>query len=104
MDALRPGGLLLVRTADRQTAAGFLDRTMPRPLRVLAWRRLRPGQPGPYPAVYEPLTSARGLQAFATRHGLVVCGREATSGWPASAGRSSRHRAAGWCPRCPAAG
>jgi SAM-dependent methyltransferase len=79
VDALRPGGLLLVRTADRQTAAGFLDRTMPRPLRMLAWRRLRPGQPGPYPAVYESLTSARGLQAFATRHGLVVSGREATS-------------------------
>ena len=79
VDALRPGGLLLVRTADRQTAAGFLDRTLPRPLRALAWRRLRPGQPGPYPAVYEPLTSARGLQAFATRHGLVVSGRETTS-------------------------
>jgi hypothetical protein len=46
---------------------------------MLVWRRLRPGQPGPYPAVYESLTSARGLQAFATRHGLVVCGREATS-------------------------
>ena len=79
VDALRPGGLLLVRTADRQTAAGFLDRTLPRPLRALTWRRLRPGEPGPYPAVYEPLTSARGLQAFATRHGLVVAGREATS-------------------------
>ena len=79
VDTLRPGGLLLVRTADRQTAAGFLDRTLPRPLRALAWRRLRPGQPGPYPAVYEPLTSARGLQAFATRHGLVVAGRETTS-------------------------
>ena len=60
VDALRPGGLLLVRTADRQTAAGFLDRTMPRPLRMLVWRRLRAGQPGPYPAVYESLTSARG--------------------------------------------
>jgi SAM-dependent methyltransferase len=79
VDALRPGGLLLVRTADRQTAAGFLDRTMPRPLRALTWHRLRPGEPGPYPAVYEPLTSARGLQAFVTRHGLVISGREATS-------------------------
>lgn len=79
VDALRPGGLLLVRTADRQTAAGFLDRALPRPLRALAWRSLRPGEPGPYPAVYEPLTSARGLQAFVTRHGLVICGREATS-------------------------
>jgi SAM-dependent methyltransferase len=79
VDALRPGGLLLVRTADRQTAAGFLDRTLPGPLRALTWHRLRPGEPGPYPAVYEPLTSARGLQAFVTRHGLVISGREATS-------------------------
>jgi hypothetical protein len=79
VDALRPGGLLLLRTADRQTAAGFLDRRLPGPLRALAWRSLRPGEPGPYPAVYEPLTCARGLQAFVSRHGLVIASRETTS-------------------------
>lgn len=79
VDALRPGGLLLLRTADRETAAGFLDRRLPRPLRRLAWRSLRPGEPGPYPAVYEPLTSARGIQLFAARHGLVISQREVCS-------------------------
>jgi hypothetical protein len=78
IDALRPGGLLLLRTADRQSAAGFLDRTLPRPLRAMSWRSLRSGDPGPYPAVYEPLTSARGVQSFVTRHGLVISGREAS--------------------------
>jgi hypothetical protein len=79
VDALRPGGLLLLRTADRQSAAGFLDRTLPRPLRTLTWRSLRPGEPGPYPAVFEQLTSARGIQLFATRHGLVISRRETSS-------------------------
>jgi SAM-dependent methyltransferase len=80
VDALRPGGILLLRTADRQSAAGFLDRAMPRPLRALTWRSLRPGEPGPYPAVYEQLASARGIQSFASRHGLVITRREVRSG------------------------
>jgi SAM-dependent methyltransferase len=75
-DALRPGGLLLLRCADRDTAAGFLDRRLPGPLRAAAWRRRRPGEPGPYPASNEKLASARGIQAFATRHGLVIARRE----------------------------
>jgi SAM-dependent methyltransferase len=79
VDALRPGGLLLLRTADRETAAGFLDRVLPRWLRGLAWHSLRPGEPGPYPAVYEQLTSARGIQLFAARHGLVISRREVCS-------------------------
>ena len=79
VDALRPGGLLLLRTADRETAAGFLDRVLPRSLRRLAWQSLRPGEPGPYPAAYEQLTSARGIQLFAARHGLVISRREARS-------------------------
>lgn len=79
VDALRPGGLLLLRTADRETAAGLLDRVLPGPLRAAAWRRLRPGEPGPYPAIYEPLTSPRGIQVFATRHGLAIGQRETCS-------------------------
>jgi SAM-dependent methyltransferase len=79
VDALRPGGLLLLRTADRQSAAGLLDRLLPGPLRTLAWRSLRPGEPGPYPAIYEGLTSSRGIQAFVTRRGLVFGGRETRS-------------------------
>jgi SAM-dependent methyltransferase len=79
VEAVRPGGLLLLRTADRYTAAGFLDRRLPAPLRAMTWRSLRPGEPGPYPASYEPVTSARGIQAFAQRHGLVIARREVSS-------------------------
>ncbi|WP_307796542.1 class I SAM-dependent methyltransferase [Actinomadura barringtoniae] len=38
--ALKPGGLLLVRLRDRNTAFGFLDRTLPAWLRGPVWNRL----------------------------------------------------------------
>ncbi|WP_344959551.1 class I SAM-dependent methyltransferase [Actinomadura miaoliensis] len=38
--ALKPGGLLLVRLRDRNTAFGFLDRRLPRWLRDPLWRHL----------------------------------------------------------------
>jgi hypothetical protein len=90
VDTLRPGGMLLLRTADRQSAAGFLDRAMPRPLRTLTWRSLQPGEPGPYPAVYEQLASARGVQLFTARHGLVIARREVASSL--ADGRAGRRR------------
>jgi len=74
--ALRPGGLLLLRTADRCTAAGFLDRRLPGVLRSRAWHATKPGQPGPFAAVYEPIAAATGIQAFLLRHGLVVAHRQ----------------------------
>ncbi|MEU8124283.1 class I SAM-dependent methyltransferase [Spirillospora sp. NPDC049024] len=44
--ALKPGGLLLVHMRDRDTAFGFLDRTLPRWLRAPGRRRRpRPGRP-----------------------------------------------------------
>jgi SAM-dependent methyltransferase len=79
VDTLRPGGLLLLRAADRYSAAGFLDRRLPGPLRARAWRSLRPGEPGPYPASYEPLTSGPGIRLFTARHGLVIARREVSS-------------------------
>jgi hypothetical protein len=76
VETLRPGGLLLVRTGDRESAAGFLDRVLPRPFRALMGRSRRPGQARLYPAVYEPVASGRGIQSFAQRRGLVISQRE----------------------------
>ncbi len=78
--AIKPGGLLLLRFRDRDSASGFLDRVLPGVIRTVIWRRRYPGKPGPYPAVYEPLTSARGVQAYALRRGLVIAERAALSG------------------------
>jgi SAM-dependent methyltransferase len=78
--ALRPGGLLLLRTADRECAAGIVDRfaaALPGRVRELAWRRLRPGEPGPYPAVYEEIVSGPGIRGYATMRGLVIAERQA---------------------------
>jgi SAM-dependent methyltransferase len=77
VDALRPGGLLLLSTADRLSAIGALDRMLPQLARVIAWRLARPGQPGPFPARYEPIASTRGVEAFVSRHGLVIANRQA---------------------------
>ncbi len=76
VDALKPGGLLLLQIGDRDCAAGFLDRRLPVSLRAAAWRGTHPGQPGPYPAIYDPLVSARGIQSYVLRHGLVIAQRQ----------------------------
>jgi hypothetical protein len=88
VEALKPNGLLLLQTGDRDCAAGFLDRVLPRPLRALIWRSQKPGQPGPYPAVYERLVSQRGIESYVLRRGLVIAQRQALSllegrGWAA---------------------
>jgi SAM-dependent methyltransferase len=79
---LRPGGLLLLRIRDRDCAAAVLDRSAPEPLRRALWDRLHPGEPGPFPAVYDPLTSARGIESYATAHGLVITRRESARTLP----------------------
>jgi SAM-dependent methyltransferase len=78
--ALRPGGLLLLRFADRDSAGAFLDRVLPGAARRMVWRRRHPGQPGPYPAVYERLSSAKGLQSYLPMRGLVIAERRAVGG------------------------
>ncbi|HEY0717628.1 MAG TPA: class I SAM-dependent methyltransferase [Streptosporangiaceae bacterium] len=85
--ALRPGGLLLLRIQDRDCAAAALDRAAPEPLRRVAWARLHPGEPGPFPAIYDPVTSARGLQAYAAAHGLVIDRRESARTLPVTGAR-----------------
>jgi len=77
VEALKPGGLLLVQLVDRDCAVGFLDRMLPRPLRSMVWRSLRPGAPGPYRAVYEQVVSARGIQHYVLQRGLVIAQRQA---------------------------
>jgi SAM-dependent methyltransferase len=78
--AIRPGGLLLLHFGDRDSAAGFLDRVLPLAARRAVWRRRRPSQPGPYPAVYERLSSARGVQAYVLMRELVIAERRARGG------------------------
>jgi hypothetical protein len=73
--ALRPGGLLLLRIRDRDCAAGFLDRRMPGWARRALWARLYPGEPGPFPAIYEPTASGRGIAAYMLMRGLVITQR-----------------------------
>jgi SAM-dependent methyltransferase len=78
--AIKPGGLLLLRFSDRDSGGGFLDRVMPVVARSAVWRKRRPGRPGPYPAVYERLSSARGVQAYALMRELVIAERQALGG------------------------
>ncbi len=97
--SVRPGGLLLLHLSDPDSAAGFLDRRLPRSLRVLAWRASRPGQPGPYPARYEPVASARGIEAFASRHGLSIAHRGTASAPGPARGARAAARLVGWLSR-----
>jgi SAM-dependent methyltransferase len=78
--AIRPGGLLLLRFSDRDSSGGFLDRVLPLAARTAVWRKRRPGRPGPYPAVYERLSSVRGVQAYALMRELVIAERQALGG------------------------
>lgn len=77
VNALRPGGLLLISTHDRQTAYAFLDRILPAFARKALWKRLRPGMPGPFPAVYEKTVTERGIASYALMRGLVISQRSA---------------------------
>ena len=93
--ALRPGGLLMLRFTDRDSAAGALDRWLPARARHAIWRRTRPGVPGPFPAVYEQTATERGIASFALRRGLVIAQRSAERTIPARPRRiaSSVHMA-----------
>lgn len=88
--AIRPGGLLLLQISDRDCAAGFLDRVLPNLSRRRLWRKRQPGRPGPYPAVYEPLTSVRGVSDYARLRGLVIAERQVRGGQAGSHGAAPR--------------
>jgi SAM-dependent methyltransferase len=73
--ALKPGGLLLVRTGDRRSAAALLDRMLPRMIRRAVWSRFRPGIPGPFTPVYEKAVCDEGIASYALMRGLVIAAR-----------------------------
>lgn len=84
LQALRPGGLVLLRVRDRESAYGLLDRLTPSWVRRLLWRHLVPeGTPGPLPARYGPLASADGMHAFCLTRGLMITDEERTTSGPA---------------------
>ncbi|WP_336207963.1 class I SAM-dependent methyltransferase [Nonomuraea sp. LPB2021202275-12-8] len=84
LQALRPGGLVLLRMRDRDSAYGILDRIVPSWARRLVWRRLVAAEtPGPLPTVYEPLTSGDGMHAFCLTRGLMITDEETATSGPA---------------------
>lgn len=76
--ALKPGGLLLLRIPDRDSAYGFMARHTPHRLHILfkryVQRRKMAGKPGygPFPVVYDPVVSWRGIVNFCNAHGLEI--------------------------------
>lgn len=86
LQALRPGGLLLLRVRDRRSAYGVIDRMTPAFVRRALWRALVPQPaPGPLPTVYGPLASSDGLHAFCLSRGLMIIDDERTTSGPARA-------------------
>jgi SAM-dependent methyltransferase len=77
VSALKPGGLLLLRTGDRRSASALLDRLLPGPVRKAVWSRFRPGVPGPFRPVYEKAVCDEGIASYALLRGLVIATRGA---------------------------
>ena len=75
VSALKPGGLLLLRTGDRRSSAALLDRLLPAPVRGLVWSRFRPGIPGPFRPVYEKAVCDQGIASYSLLRGLVIAAR-----------------------------
>ncbi len=91
--ALRPGGLLLLRIRDPDCATAVLDRHLPEWARRALWAQRYPGLPGPFPAVYSPDASDRGIHDYVHMRGLIIAHRETGNTWPeppASPGSSAR--------------
>ena len=75
---LRPGGILIIRIPNRDSAVGFLTRATPFWLHVF-WKRYfegrkNAGKPGhsPYPTVFDQVVSLDGMQEFCSRNNLDV--------------------------------
>jgi SAM-dependent methyltransferase len=72
--ALKPGGLMLVRFRDRDSAFGLVDRLLPHWLRAMAWHTDHPPPPA-----YERVASLEGMRWYCMMRGLVIT-EEYTSG------------------------
>jgi SAM-dependent methyltransferase len=78
VDAMAPGGLLLLRVPDRDSVFGFITRVTPFRLHVLYKRRIakhpHAGEPGhdPYPTVYDRIVSTSGIHRFCAERGLII--------------------------------
>jgi SAM-dependent methyltransferase len=75
---LKPGGLLIIRVPDRDSVKGFVTRLTPHWFHVLfyrwVWKQKDAGKPGttPYPTIYDPVVSQKGLRRFCAEHNLEV--------------------------------
>jgi SAM-dependent methyltransferase len=75
---LKPGGILILTVPDRDSVHGFMTRLLPFSIHVLyyklAWGLKEAGKPGfaPYPTVYDPVVSRRGLREFSEKHRLTI--------------------------------
>jgi hypothetical protein len=65
--ALKPGGLMVARFRDRDTAFAYLDRRLPYWLRQLLWHH----EQAP-PAVYDRVASLEGMRWYCMMRGLVI--------------------------------
>jgi SAM-dependent methyltransferase len=71
--ALKPGGLLLMKLRDRDTAYGYLDRMLPSWTRGTGQDEANLGMTGgPPPAIYDKVASSRGMHWYCVMRGLVI--------------------------------
>ena len=75
---LKPGGILILRIPDRESAYGFLLRITPFWVHVLYKRYIfgsrNAGKPGydPFPTVYDSIVSRQGIRRWCVTQGLTV--------------------------------
>lgn len=85
--ALRPGGRMIIRIPDGDSVFGFLVKHSPFRAHVLykkyVERKPHAGEPGhaPYPTVYEPVVSVRGMREWADRHNMKVVAEYGTNSY-----------------------
>jgi SAM-dependent methyltransferase len=92
-DALRPGGLFIVRIPDRDSVWGFVTRLTPFRFHVLYRRWFTgdkmAGKPGhaPYATSYDKIVSHRGMTAYCAERGLEVLDEYSSSFYLQDIGR-----------------